>query len=805
MKKSIIFIGFILFFFLITYDVNASESKLELDYPYTNYGASNVLNFQGWIMTTDQTAKVKVLVDGEYIDDELIKREEREDVLKAITGYGGRNLNSKPGYYGQIDISKYQKGTSHKFRVEVRNLQNELIDYKETTFVIKDYEGRIEIDYPSINKIVKTSMDIQGWVMTTDPKAEVEVYIDDKKYEEERYAREDVLKAIIGYGGRITNKTPGYKIEKLDTTSLKDGTHTLKILLKDSSGKEITSATRKFTVRKYDAKIEIDSPINSNINKQDISFKGWIMSESKDATVKVLIDGEEINSNMIKREEREDVLKAITGYGGRSANKTPGYSGTIDYKKYAEGNHTFTVKVCLTKTDECIADKSTSFFLKKYSTMIEIDSPLVDSIQKTSINIKGWVMSDDKNGILEVYFDNKKIDTSLYSLKRTEREDVLKAITGYGDRSTNPTPGYELVFDTSSINDGRHSVTVKYISSENNSIFTSKNNVFNIRKYNGILYVDDPVGSNFSSDINVRGWELSELDNSYVKAYIDNSEVKTLDRTREDGSDVFNFYPNSYGGKEKNSNPRFNDDIPINNYSEGTHTLTLKLFTKLNEEIASYSKQIFISKGRYYGVDVSRHNGSINWSTMKSMGIDYAMIRAGYRGYGAEGSLNKDNKFEENISNATSHGIRCGVYFFSQAISYEEGKAEAQYLFDQILPGYIDKISMPIVIDTEWSHDVHDGRADYLSKYDRTMAVKGFVDEVSRRGYSPMIYASTSWLYDNIDMSYFQNVGIWVAQWSSSVSYNGPYQIWQYTDAGNGYAYGAGSSALDLDYIYMRY
>ena len=105
----------------------------------------------------------------------------------------------------------------------------------------------------------------------------------------------------------------------------------------------------------------------------------------------------------------------------------------------------------------------------------------------------------------------------------------------------------------------------------------------------------------------------------------------------------------------------------------------------------------------------------------------------------------------------------------------------------------------------EYSHEIHDGRADYLTKQERTEAVKGFTDTVRNYGYTPMIYASTDWLKNNIDMSQIGDVEVWVAQWGENVTYNGPYQVWQYTISYDGYNYGSGSQKLDLDYFYKKY
>ena len=807
-KKVIFFIILLMVIFgkVIYVNANTIDTKIEIDNPYINQSADGILNYKGWVLSELTDEKIKIYIDGEL--KEVAKRMQREDVLQAISGYGGRELNPTPGYYGSIDISKLTSGI-HTFKVEVlkvSGIEEEIVSTKSTNFNIKEYVGKMYIDAPNYGKNVKTSMYYQGWSLSDDQNASIEIYVDDKlQPSSKRYEREDVLQAISGYGGRNANPTPGYK-GTIDTSKLKDGIHRLRVVLRSSNGKIIEETSTNFNVKKYDTKIEIDKPIGKTVyNKENIEYQGWIMSEDKNAEVRIYIDNELQPSP--KRYEREDVLQVMSGYGGRNTNTAPGYKGTIDYKKLTEGIHTFRVEV-ITKLneneEEIIKTASTTFTLKKYDTKIEIDNPLNNSISKTTIDVQGWIMSEDRNIKLRIYIDDKEIESN--KIIRYEREDVLQVISGYGGRELNPTPGYKTSIDSSNMKDGKHTLKIKIISSESEEIYREYLNNFIVKKYDGKVYLDEPIGSNFSSDISIRGWEISEYNNSIVKFFLDNEVVNT-NIQRNVREDVWNYYENQYGGRSANLTPEYQGTVSIDNYSEGIHTLKIAVYSKLGnieEEIVSYSKQIFISKGKYYGVDISYHNGDVDWNKMRSNGVDYAFIRAGYRGYNF-GTLTKDIKFTENIVNASNAGIKCGVYFFSQAINAIEGIEEANYLINVLLSGYEQYVKLPIVIDTEYSNENHDGRADYLSKQQRTEAVKGFIDTVRNYGYTPMIYASTDWLNNNLDMSQINDVEVWVAQWGNSVNYNGPYQVWQYTVTNDGFSYGSGSQRLDLDYFYKKY
>lgn len=181
------------------------------------------------------------------------------------------------------------------------------------------------------------------------------------------------------------------------------------------------------------------------------------------------------------------------------------------------------------------------------------------------------------------------------------------------------------------------------------------------------------------------------------------------------------------------------------------------------------------------GIDVSYAQGTINWQKVKASGVDFAFIRVGFRGWGTEGNMRLDAFFEKNIQAAAAAGIDCGVYFFTQAVSVEEAKAEAQFVLEAIRPY---TLTYPIVIDTEWvttpPGDV--ARANGLSQSVRTDVVNAFCDEIKANGYYPMIYADKNWLTNRLDSGRLK-ADVWLAQYNSTVTYTGAYKIWQYTSS----------------------
>lgn len=195
------------------------------------------------------------------------------------------------------------------------------------------------------------------------------------------------------------------------------------------------------------------------------------------------------------------------------------------------------------------------------------------------------------------------------------------------------------------------------------------------------------------------------------------------------------------------------------------------------------------------GIDVSQWQGAVDWAKVKAAGVEFAIIRAGFRGYAAAGKLAEDPRFQENIQGAISVGIPVGVYFLSQALTPEEGREEARYCLDLVRPY---KLDFPVYIDSEFSNDQQNGRADGLSKDARTAAVVAFCDEVEAAGYYVGIYASDGWFDHQLgDVSRYDK---WIAKWDGKPT--AAHGIWQHSNAGrvNGI-----STPVDLDEAYKDY
>ena len=210
------------------------------------------------------------------------------------------------------------------------------------------------------------------------------------------------------------------------------------------------------------------------------------------------------------------------------------------------------------------------------------------------------------------------------------------------------------------------------------------------------------------------------------------------------------------------------------------------------------------AKASLFGADFSKHQGTIDWASVKQSGLEFVILRAAVRGYGSSGNLMTDSQIAANIEGALSQNIDVGIYVFSQAVTTEEAVEEAERALD-IIKGY--DIKLPVYFDSEYSGAPNrTGRADGLTKAERTSLAIAFCETVRNAGYKPGVYASKSFFYNNLGYAAFQSRGyeIWLAHHISSVTdFKYPYNIWQYTSKGS--IGGVQSEYADLDIAYYDY
>ncbi|MEG1822190.1 MAG: GH25 family lysozyme [Clostridiales bacterium] len=219
------------------------------------------------------------------------------------------------------------------------------------------------------------------------------------------------------------------------------------------------------------------------------------------------------------------------------------------------------------------------------------------------------------------------------------------------------------------------------------------------------------------------------------------------------------------------------------------------------ENVATESPNPIINSGinatAQKGIDVSQHQGLIDWEKVKGDGIDFAIIRVGNRGY-TSGNVYLDAKFKDNIENATKAGLDIGIYFFSQAITVDEAKAEADFVVSQI-KNY--KITYPVVYDWE---DIHgkSPRTNGISSSTLTKCAQTFCNTISAANYKPMVYFNKYIGLKLYDLTQLTNNAFWYASYVDTPSLPYDFKIWQYTNKGkvNGI-----NGNVDMDISYIDY
>lgn len=197
------------------------------------------------------------------------------------------------------------------------------------------------------------------------------------------------------------------------------------------------------------------------------------------------------------------------------------------------------------------------------------------------------------------------------------------------------------------------------------------------------------------------------------------------------------------------------------------------------------------------GIDVSKWNNEIDWELVKAEGVDFAIIRCGYRG-SSTGWLIEDPYFYKNLEGAKKAGIRVGVYFFSQAVDLVEAVEEASMVVTLLGDTELD---YPVFIDTESAGG--NGRADNLDINTRTAVINAFCRTIENAGYTAGVYASRNWYLGNINMDELGSWKIWLAEYRQTPEYEGRYDLWQYTSSG-AIAGIEGRVDLNVSYIGME-
>ena len=452
------------------------------------------------------------------------------------------------------------------------------------------------VDTPGEDRVVKDTLYINGWNLSEEADRYIKVTVDGEdfsvniKFEK----RDDVLKSVSGFGGVETNATPGF-YGNIDLKQYADGKHKLVISVRSKKNDhELAKKEISFVTRQYGTLIWIDSPAQNSKVKNKLNIQGWNLSEDANREVTALIDNIDVTQNL-KFQQRDDVVKAVQGYGGVLTNKTPGFYGEIDVLNLDEGEHNLTIRVRDVETRKTIGEKIVKFFVKNYESLIWIDTPAVDSTVKNKVSINGWNLSEDAERIVKAYIDDKDVTTQL---KFQKRDDVVNAIQGYGGAKTNATPGFYGVYDSSNLSDGTHKIKILLKDKITKEVYESNEKEFSLKKYDAYITIDYPQAwTNNRDSMYIQGWQLSSLAERKIEVWIngDNVTDKISTYSRQDAVNAMKG--KGYGDETTNECAGFSGTIDIRNYDSGDYILKVRvLSTKTSELLSETSRIIGINK-----------------------------------------------------------------------------------------------------------------------------------------------------------------------------------------------------------------
>ena len=548
-------------------------------------------------------------------------------------------------------------------------------------------------------------------------------------------------------------------------------------------------------------KLFVDIPDEKKIKDNELEISGWSMATEGNTLIKVYIDNQEIK-NKIERIEREDIIETIGGYGSATENPTPGFKTVVNLLDYTRDKHTINVKL-LTKQGQLITEQS-----KEIDTSIKVEYQTFmqpwdwrEHSENGETNGKpgqGMNMHTIKMDIYGLVQKNQHITYQVYiegkgwqnAVKDNEEagRDTVRRIEGFRINLEN-MPEYSVTYNSyiegigwqgwaidgeisGIIGKRLEAIQIKIIP----KVTENKLHLEIEKPYNIGEVVKVTKGKN-----EISGWFLSNKDEASIKILIDEKEVST-NIERIERQDILDRYK-GYGGVEKNPLPGYKTYLNFGDYNVGTiHKVDIQAVDLEDNILLTKSFKVQISPITY-GIDVSHHNNLINWNLV-SKTQDFAMIRVGYRGY-ETGNIVYDRNFLTNIMQAQVHGIKIGIYFYTQAVNEQEAIEEANWVADAIA-GY--NVTYPIAIDTEWSNGDRDGRADGISVDQRTKNMIAFLNTIKSRGYKSAIYASKNWFEEQLYDDKLSNYDRWVAHYTGGINnptnYEKPYAIWQYTSSG---------------------
>lgn len=178
------------------------------------------------------------------------------------------------------------------------------------------------------------------------------------------------------------------------------------------------------------------------------------------------------------------------------------------------------------------------------------------------------------------------------------------------------------------------------------------------------------------------------------------------------------------------------------------------------------------------GIDVSSHQGQIDWEKVADSGVQFAIVRLGYRSYG-DGTLHTDQRAKENLEGARAAGLKVGAYFFSQALNEAEAETEAALAL-----GILGDFELDLPLAYDWEYVSEEARTADLEPEQLVKCVRAFCETVENGGEEPMVYFNQDLANTRLDLSEIEEYPFWLAQYAESLDFPQAVAFWQHSDQG---------------------
>ena len=439
----------------------------------------------------------------------------------------------------------------------------------------------------------------------------------------------------------------------------------------DIANIEVNNITEDKNIEEFKSILNIDTNINGNtFDRTGIHIEGWKLATVGNTKLKVYIDEKEMDESNIKYSYKYDLISIVSGYGTYTENPTPNFDIDIPVDNISQGQHS--IRIEFVTSDGNILQKSEGIITidKSIKSILNLDTSINGNIfDRTGIHIEGWKLANLSNTELKVYIDGKEIDKS--NIKYSYKYDLISIVQGYGTYAENPTPNFDIDIPVDNISQGQHLIEIEFVTSDGDILQKSEGTISIDKNIKSILNLDTSLNNVtfYKGGIHIEGWKLANLSNTELKVYIDGKETDEGDIKYSYKYDLISIV-SGYGTYAENPTPNFDIDIPVDNISQGQHSIKIEFITSEGKVLQKSEGTITIDK-----------------STKSILNLDTSITNSEFDSRGIH---------IEGWKLSTEKGNKLKVYIDEKEIDESNIKYSYKYDLISIVPGYGTYVENPM-------------------------------------------------------------------------------------------------------------